>query len=218
MHGPPWLGWPLVLLCAAAGAYCLSRARTGTPEQRREARGEALMGLGMAAMALPASAVTLPAWSPWAFTVVFGAAGLWSVLRRHPHHLVGASAMVYMALAMGTGPAAGGAGHTGHPVAHVSSSAAPGTPGGLPVLTGLLLAYYAVFAVAAGLRLTPAGAETVLDTGAGARTAAGACTEAGARGGRGGAVVCGVRTARPEVIGACRVAMGIGMFAMLLTL
>ncbi|MET9293478.1 DUF5134 domain-containing protein [Streptomyces sp. NPDC003077] len=201
MHGPPWVGWALVVLCAGAGAYCLSRARTGTTGQRREARGEALMGLGMAVMAAPGSASSLPAWSSWVYAVVFGAAGLWAVARRHAHHAVGAAAMVYMTLAMAH-PAAGGAEH-----AHSS----PAAPGGAPALTGLLLAYYAVFAVVAGVRLVP-----VRDG------AAVGCAPEPKRGrGRGGvrmAAYEGGRRARPEVVGACRVAMGIGMFAMLLTL
>ncbi|MFI0258343.1 DUF5134 domain-containing protein [Streptomyces sp. NPDC017056] len=186
MHGPAWVGWLLVLLCAGAGAYCLSSVRRGTAAQRREARGEALMGLGMAAMALPASAVAPPSWWPWVFAAVFGAVGLWALRRRHPHHAVGAAAMVYMSLAM---PAVGG-GHAGH---HLGAAG----PGGLPVLTGLLLAYYAVYIVAAGVRLAPAGA----------------WRPAGAPGPADRA-----RAAWPEVVGACRVTMGIGMFAMLLTL
>ncbi|WP_030017784.1 DUF5134 domain-containing protein [Streptomyces monomycini] len=196
MHGPPWVGWLLVLLCAGAGAYCLSSVRRGTAAQRREARGEALMGLGMAAMAVPATAVVQPPWTPWIFAAVFGAAGLWALLRRHPHHAVGAAAMVYMSLAMvsvpGGGP--GGGGHAAHagPVGHMGS---PGT-GGLPLFTVLLLAYYAVYVVAAGVRLAPAAAPGAADS----------TTKAPAR------------ASWPEVVGACRVAMGIGMFAMLLAL
>ncbi|GCD39185.1 DUF5134 domain-containing protein [Streptomyces chrestomyceticus JCM 4735] len=195
MHGPPWVGWLLVLLCAGAGAYCLSSVRRGTAAQRREARGEALMGLGMAAMAVPATTVAQPPWTPWAFAAVFGAAGLWALLRRHPHHAVGAAAMVYMSLAMvsvpGGGPGGGHATPTGS-MAHVESTG----PGGLPMFTVLLLAYYAVYIVAAGVRLAPAATP-----GAGDRAAQ-----------------APARASWPEVVGACRVAMGIGMFAMLLTL
>ncbi|KAA6224436.1 DUF5134 domain-containing protein [Streptomyces albofaciens JCM 4342] len=195
MHGPPWVGWLLVLLCAGAGAYCLSSVRRGTAAQRREARGEALMALGMAVMALPASTVAQPSWTPWVFAVVFGAAGLWALLRRHPHHAVGAAAMVYMALAMVTVPGGGplSGGHAAH-MEGMERTASMG-PGGLPLLTGLLLAYYAVYVVAAGVRLAPSTAP-----------------------GTPGAAVTPVRAAWPEVVGACRVAMGIGMFAMLLTL
>ncbi|MFH8405616.1 DUF5134 domain-containing protein [Streptomyces sp. NPDC018019] len=194
MHGPSWVGWLLVLLCAGAGAYCLSSVRRGTATQRREARGEALMGLGMAAMAMPASAVAQPPWTPWVFAAVFAVAGLWALVRLHPHHAVGAAAMVYMSLAMvavpGGGPLTGGhASHSGG----MEQMDAMG-PGGLPVLTGLLLTYYAVYVVAAGVRLAPAGPAD------------------------GAPVPAPVRAAWPEVVGACRVAMGIGMFAMLLTL
>ncbi|KOG55531.1 membrane protein [Streptomyces griseoflavus] len=195
MHGPSWVGWLLVLLCAGAGAYCLSSVRRGTAAQRREARGEALMGLGMAVMALPAATVAQPRWTPWVFAVVFGAAGLWALLRRHPHHAVGAAAMVYMALAMVAVP--GGSPLSGGHAAHTGSMEGMGSmgPGGLPLLTGLLLAYYAVYVVAAGVRLAPSAAP-----------------------GTAGTETAPVRAAWPEVVGACRVAMGIGMFAMLLTL
>ncbi|TJZ44109.1 DUF5134 domain-containing protein [Streptomyces piniterrae] len=197
MHGPPWVGWLLVLLGAAAGGYCLSRAGTGTAAQRVEARGEALMGLGMAVMALPASAVAPPSWSPWLFAGVFGAAGLRALALRHPHHVVSSGAMVYMALAMTAAPEtpAGLAGH----VAHTGHSA----PGGVPLLTGLLLGYYSLFVITAGIRLAPAGA---------AGPAGAACTPTAVATGGIAAVP------RPEVLGACRLAMGIGMFAMLLAL
>ncbi|WP_052867201.1 DUF5134 domain-containing protein [Streptomyces niger] len=186
MHGPAMTGWLLVALCAAAGAYCLVRSRGGTerdPRLRGQARGEALMALGMGTMALPASAVPVPGWSAWVWVAVFGAAGLWAALARHQHHAVGSFAMVYMALVMTALPA--GAGHGGH-----------GGAGGVPVLTGLLLAYYAVHAVASGLRLIPAPA--VL--------AAGSAP--------GGAVAA---VPRPELLSACRTAMSMGMFTMLLT-
>ncbi|MFE3887080.1 DUF5134 domain-containing protein [Streptomyces lydicus] len=202
MHAPPLVGWLLVLLCAAAAAYCLVRARTGPDAYRGDARGEGLMALGMAAMALPASAVTQPRWSPWMFTAAFAAAGVWALARRHLHHAVGTFAMVYMALAMvvPSDPmnAAGAAGRTGSmsPMGAMGSMGSMGRaesmgtmgamdhagPGGVPLLTGLLLAYYTVYVIAAGVRLAPA--------------------EAGP----------------PGVLRACRVAMGIGMLAMLLTL
>ncbi|MFJ9410259.1 DUF5134 domain-containing protein [Streptomyces sp. NPDC101393] len=197
MHGPPWVGWLLVLLCVATGGYCLSRVRTGTVAQRVEARGEALMGLGMAVMAVPSSAVPMPPWSAWAFAGVFGAAGLWALAHRHPHHLVGSAAMVHMALAMAAMTAVPAAASAG-PAGHAAHSGHTGT-GGLPLLTGLLLAYYTVFVLVAGIRLVPAGPVRAAGSGPAGALAAG-------------------RGVRREVLGACRVAMGIGMFAMLLTL
>ncbi|MFG2532913.1 DUF5134 domain-containing protein [Streptomyces sp. NPDC048516] len=199
MHAPPLVGWLLVLLCAAAGAYCLVRARTGPDAYRGDARGEGLMALGMAAMALPASAVTPPPWSPWMFTAAFAAAGVWALARRHLHHAVGTFAMVYMALAMTVPPdrmnAAGSVGQTGSmssmgsmgSMGPAESMGAMGAmehagPGGVPLLTGLLLAYYTVYVIAAGVRLVP------------------------------------VDAGPPGVLRACRVAMGIGMLAMLLAL
>ncbi|MEU5209263.1 DUF5134 domain-containing protein [Streptomyces sp. NPDC020742] len=204
MHGPPLVGWLLVVLCAGAGAYCLLRARGAPAARRWETRGEGLMALGMAAMALPASVVAPPAWTSWLFTAGFGAAGLWSLVHRHLHHAVGALAMVYMALAMVLpGDAMSHAGHSGA----VDAMARPGAvaslahsaPGGVPLLTGLLLAYYTVYVLAAGVRLVPASGAVVEGTVPGAAVSAA---------GAGPAVV----------LRACRVAMGIGMLAMLLTL
>ncbi|MFI6728931.1 DUF5134 domain-containing protein [Streptomyces atratus] len=196
MHGPAMSGWLLMALCGATGVYCLLRTRRETGERRRTARAEALMGFGMAAMAVPAAVVTPPVWGWAVYAVLFGAASLralWFSRRstHHLHHLVGSSAMVYMALAMA--PGAGGAhgehgGHTGHDVAVAA--------GGIPLLTGLLLAYYAVYVLRSGARLMPA-----------ATTA-----------GSGGGPVGGGWGAWPELALACRLTMGIAMFTMLLTL
>ncbi|MFE4050525.1 DUF5134 domain-containing protein [Streptomyces sp. YIM B13518] len=144
MHGPASSGWLLVALCAATGAYCLLRMRSHVAEQRRAAGGEALMGFGMAVMAVPAAAFTPPAWAWPALAVVFGAAGLhalWAARTgvRHLHHLVGAGAMVYMAVAMA---ASTGKGH-GHGGA------------GVPLLTGSLLLYFVAYVLATGVRLVP---------------------------------------------------------------
>ncbi|MEE6265943.1 DUF5134 domain-containing protein [Streptomyces diastatochromogenes] len=201
MHTPSLVGWLLVLLCAATGGYCLTRSRGGSPAQRVTARCEALMAVGMAVMALPASVVPPPAWSPWVFTAVFGATALWALVRRHPHHAVGALAMVYMALAM-----VGMPDMAGHPAAGMNGMAGMAgmagmthsAPAGVPLLTGLLLAYYAVYVLAAGARLVPG------DAGAGPRAVVGA--ERGACAGP------------PVVLRACQVAMGLGMLAMLLAL
>ncbi|OQR64088.1 DUF5134 domain-containing protein [Streptomyces maremycinicus] len=180
MHGPASPGWLLVALCAATGAYCLLRMRSGVEEQRRAAGGEALMGFGMAAMAVPAAAFTPPAWAWPAFAAVFGAAALralWAARTsaHHLHHLVGAGAMVYMAAAMAAAPA--------HRHGHGGS--------GVPLLTGVLLLYFTGYVLLAGVRLLPV---------AGAAGAAVAWSD------------------RPEVARACRLSMGIGMLAMLLTM
>ncbi|MER7621008.1 DUF5134 domain-containing protein [Streptomyces sp. NPDC126503] len=185
MHGPALPGWLLVALCALSGAYCLLRIRACAGEQRRAAGGEAVMGFGMAAMALPAAVLTPPAWSWAVYAAVFGAAALHGLAgaRRgghHLHHVVGSLAMVYMAVAM----AAPGA-HGGHTAA-----------GGVPLLTGALLLYYAVYVLRAGRRLVPAPA------GGGAGTG-----DAG-----------GAWTLRPEFTLVCRLAMGLAMLAMLVTL
>ncbi|MCB5166684.1 DUF5134 domain-containing protein [Streptomyces bambusae] len=179
MHGPAVPAWLLVVLCAVSGSSCLLRLRDGPAADRAAAAGEALMAFGMAAMAVPAAAGG--AGRAWLLGAVFGAATLhalwhtgrsaWAALPGSghlAHHLVGSLAMLYMALVM-----AGGHGSAG-----------------VPLLTGLLLLYYAGYVLLAGVRLVPAAA------------------------GHGGPVAVG-RTA--GLVRACRLAMGMGMFAMLLT-
>lgn len=181
MHGPASPGWLLVALCAGTGAYCLVRMRSHREEQRRAAGGEALMGFGMAVMAVPAAVVTPPRWAWVAYAVVFGGAALralWAARTHahHLHHLVGTLAMVYMAAEM-----AASAGHHDH--------------GGVPLLTGVLLLYFAAYTLWSGVRLVP-------------------LTAAPAAGGT-RAVGWGDR---PELSRACRLSMAIAMLAMLLAL
>jgi hypothetical protein len=152
------------------------------------------MGFGMAVMAAPASAVRSA--PPAALVALFAAAAAWELwlvrehrsakreAAHHLHHAVGALAMVYMALAM-----AGGSGG-GH---HSSAAAAAG----IPLLTGVLLAYFAVYVLRSGVRLLPAGT--------------------GGAGGPAGPPGCAVRD-EPGFALACRLAMGTGMIAMLVTL
>ncbi|MEU7551886.1 DUF5134 domain-containing protein [Streptomyces sp. NPDC044571] len=177
--------WLLVLLCAVSGAYCLRRVtRAGGPdrEARGAAAGEALMGFGMAAMAVPAG---IGPWGPRLLLAVFcGAAlhALW-LLRagvHHAHHLVGSLAMAYMAymayLAYLEPPLAG-----------------HGSGAGLPLVTGVLLLYFAGYVLLGGARLVAVGG--------GGQPAAG-----------------GPPARSAELARACRLAMGIGMLAMLLTM
>ncbi|MFJ4839782.1 DUF5134 domain-containing protein [Streptomyces sp. NPDC088746] len=202
MHGPALSGWLLMVLCGATGAYCLLRTRDGTERERGSARAEALMGFGMAAMAVPAALLTLPEWMWVVYAVVFGAAALHAVVYargggHHLHHLVGSLAMVYMAVAMAPGAAhATGGGHAGH---------GAGTAGGVPVLTGTLLVYYALYVLHSAGRLIPAPPPVGVPAG-------------GSGGGHGGMPAAPAWGARPELALACRLTMGIAMFAMLLTL
>ncbi|MEU5825181.1 MULTISPECIES: DUF5134 domain-containing protein [Streptomyces] len=196
MHGPATSGWLLMALCAVTGSYCLLRTRTGSEEERRTARAEALMGFGMAAMAVPAAAVAPPTWGWGVYAVLFGVAALralWFSRRsgHHLHHLVGSSAMVYMAVVMAR---AGGGAHGGH-AAHAMGGHGMAAAGGVPLLTGLLLAYYAVYVLRSGARLVPVAAAAT-----------------------GGGPPPTGWGARPELALACRLTMGIAMFAMLLTL
>ncbi|MFC8428348.1 DUF5134 domain-containing protein [Streptomyces sp. NPDC057253] len=141
MHGPASPGWLLVALCAATGAYCLLRMRSSVEEQRRAAGGEALMGFGMAVMAVPAAVFTPPSWAWPLYAAVFGGAALralWAAraAAHHLHHLVGAGAMVYMAVVMATS--------TGH---HGGA--------GVPLVTGVLLLYFTGYVLLSGARLIP---------------------------------------------------------------
>jgi len=221
VHGPVSSAWLLVALCAVTGMYCLLRMRSGVEEQRRTAGGEALMGFGMAAMAVPAAVVAPPPWAWAAYAAVFGAAAahaLWTALgnAHHLHHLVGASAMAYMAAAM-----------------------AGGTHSGVPVLTAVLLVYFTAYVLWTGTRLLPvAVAGPAGGPGAvGAPAVTGPAGEPGAPGEPGEPGAHRAHRAhrargehrdarelgmpgwgdRPELGRVCRLAMGIGMLAMLLT-
>lgn len=203
MHGGALTGWLLMALCAVSGAYCLLRTRAGTPQERRTARSEALMGFGMAAMAVPAAVLSPPGWAWAAYAVLFGAAALRALrpaLRggHHRHHLVGSLAMVYMAVAMVPAvTGSGGGGHAGH-------GSGGGGAGGIPLLTGALLVYYAFYVLGSAGRLLPGTAMA---------PAGGAGVAVRGPGGFGGGT-----DGQPELTTACRLTMGIGMFAMLLTL
>ncbi|WP_030214045.1 DUF5134 domain-containing protein [Streptomyces bikiniensis] len=198
MHGPALSGWLLAALCAVTGAYCLLRMRACAGEERRAAGGEAVMGFGMAFMALPAAVLTPPGWSWAVYAAVFGATALHGLVAvrhggHHPHHLVSSLAMVYMAVAMAA-PGTAGA-HMGH--------AAAGA-GGIPVLTGGLLLYYAVYVLRTGAGLVPAAAAA----GGPVNGPAGGPAPGGGPVGTGG----------PEMTLACRLSMALGMVAMLVAL
>ncbi|GGZ44166.1 DUF5134 domain-containing protein [Streptomyces bluensis] len=147
MHGAVAPGWLLVALCAAAGVACLLRTRSPVEEQRRTAGDEALMGFGMAAMAVPTAVLAPPRWAWLAYAAVFGAAALralWAARTSPPHlhHAVGALAMVYTAAVMAVAPGA----HGGH------------GPSGVPLVTGALLLYFTAYVLWAGVRLIPVAA------------------------------------------------------------
>lgn len=150
MHGPAMplspsyavSAWLLVLLCAVSGACCLWRS--GRSDGGPAAAGDAVMGFGMALMAVPLG--TGGGWQAPLLGAVFCGAALHAawLLRgglHHAHHLIGSLTMVYMALA------AVGAGQ-GHE---------HGQGAGLPLLTGPLLVYYAGYVVLGGARLVTVG-------------------------------------------------------------
>ncbi|MFE2728642.1 DUF5134 domain-containing protein [Kitasatospora sp. NPDC059327] len=187
MHGPVLVSWLLAALTATSGAYCLSRlgrgpcaadAGAGRLHAYESDAAEALMGLGMAAMAVTGAAVPAALWA-WLFglpaLVFLLAAAHGRTGRAHRlHHAIGGLAMTYMALVMAAAPA------HGH---HHGASA------GAPLLTGALLLYFGGYTLWAGTHLLAAP---------------------------GGQVTVSPRTA--GLPRACRLAMGVGMFAMLLTM
>jgi hypothetical protein len=185
MYGPPVVAWLLVALSVATATTCVLRGG---------ARAEALLGAGMAVMAVPLSVFEPPRWGPAALALVFTAAALHALLpSRHRamhrgHHSVCAGAMAYMAAAMaGTAPATAHPDHAGH----------HGAGGGAPLLTGLLLAYFAAYVLRSGARLVASA------------------DPAAVRPVPGGAIRL---WHAPEVAAASRAAMAMAMFAMLLTL
>ena len=192
MHGPPLVGWLLVVIGSATGVSCLLRTRAGcaaAPGARRTARDEGIMGLGMALMAVPGTAPHEGTWGPPLFAAVFGVIALRSVALAHReshrvHHAVEAAAMVYMALLMTAMPAPGSDGMAD--MTHGTS--------GIPAVTALLLCYFAGYALWTAVRILPAAAPAT----PGAPTA----TLLGA----------------PGVATACRVSLSIGMLAMLLSM
>ncbi|MCQ4041875.1 DUF5134 domain-containing protein [Streptantibioticus rubrisoli] len=191
MHGPPLVGWLLVVIGSATGVSCLLRTRAGcaaAPGERRTARDEGVMGLGMAVMAVPSAALREPAWGPPLFAAAFGLIAIRSVIlvRREPHrahHALEAAAMVYTALLMAV-PS-----HASDGMADMSH----GTPG-IPALTALLLCYFAAYALWTAARMLPAAAP---ETQAAPTTAL---------------------LAAPGLATACRISLSIGMLAMLLTM
>ncbi|MFC8272978.1 DUF5134 domain-containing protein [Streptomyces sp. NPDC057271] len=208
MHGPALSAWLMLTLCGASGAYCLLRARRCAGEERRTAAGEAVMGFGMAAMALPAAVVTPPSWWWSVYAAVFGAAALRALVsvRRgghHLHHLVGSLAMVYMAWPVQ------GAAHGGH--------GSGGGGGSAPLVTAVLLLYYVAYVLRSGARLVPmtvpAAPMTVPAASATVPVAPVTASMALSAGGPAPAWVV-----RPEFTLVCRLSMALAMLAMLVAL
>jgi hypothetical protein len=196
------VAWLLVAFCGLSAGYCLLRtfaARHPLPRaERHRAGGEAVMGGGMALMAVPAASWAPPGWACAALAVLFAASALRAaaLTRRHTphhaHHAIGAAAMAYSAALMAAaGPTA---------MRGMTGMAGTGPPGGVPLLTVALAAYFAVYAVAGGVRLMTSPAP-------------------GAPGGSYGSPEPAPGwLALPELATACRVGMALAMLAMLLTM
>ncbi len=120
------------------------------------------MGFGMAAMAVPTAVFTPPAWAWPLWAAVFGAAGvhgLWAARAsaRHLHHVVGAGAMVYMAVVMAAG--------RGRRIT---------APRRAYPLTAALLLYFTAYVLVTGARLVPVPAVAGGPGSTGPRTGPGA--------------------------------------------
>ncbi|MEU6892720.1 DUF5134 domain-containing protein [Streptomyces sp. NPDC046557] len=181
-------GWLLVALCATSGTYCLLRARRAGRAAGGAAMGEALMGFGMAAMAAPSGI------GPWGPAILLGgfcaatAHALW-LLRGRPRHGHHAHHAVG-SLAMAYMAYLGLSTGAGH--AHGPGH---GQGAGLPLVTGALLVYFAAYILLGGARLVAAGGAQPVAVGGGPAA-----------------------DAPSELTRACRLTMGIGMLAMLLSM
>lgn len=111
--GTPTLGWSIAAVAALVAAVGAVRVMTTRGENRFAAGGDLLMGLCMAAMALPATASWYGAYGMW-WAGAFGLLGLgtfvlavrrtreggWKGGRHWVHLIVGSFGMVIMTLAM----------------------------------------------------------------------------------------------------------------------
>ncbi|MEV4615308.1 DUF5134 domain-containing protein [Kitasatospora sp. NPDC049258] len=194
MHGPAVVTWLVAALSAGAAALCALRLRTGAGRGCAGAASgpaDRESDTAEALMALGMAGMALlpgPVWG-WLFTVLAGAMLLGALGR------VGSSGPRAHRLHHGVGALAMAYMALAMPAgaAHAHHMAA-----GLPPVTGALLVYFGAYSLWSGSRLLSAPART-------------------------GAVAGLVAAAGPAaVLGglgrACRVAMGIGMFAMLLTM
>ncbi|MFR0355874.1 DUF5134 domain-containing protein [Streptomyces sediminimaris] len=205
MGGPPLVGWLLTALGTATGVLCAVRSRAWTVKdrcERRIARAEAVMGVGMALMAAPALARRTGVWGPAVLAVVFVALAVRALLfaRGEPHrlhHTIDAAVMAYMAVVMAV--AAGGM--TPEAMAGMRHGHAPM---GSPLVDLALLGYYIAYVLWAGTRLVPVAAVECAPASplpvAGPRRAAPSVWQA------------------PAVGTACRLSLAIGMLAMVLTM
>ncbi|MFF7638379.1 DUF5134 domain-containing protein [Kitasatospora sp. NPDC008050] len=195
MDGPAVLSWLLALLTAGTGGICLLRLRRTTGAAPDRGRGsdamEAAMGLGTAAMIALGDRLPAALW-----VVLFGllcagslgAAAGRGAGGRRAHRLHHAVGAAAMAY---MALAMGGA-----PQQHAGMA----MPMGRPAVTGLLLVYFGCYALWSGSRLL---------------TVPGHPGSPGAPGTLGTSVLGDRGGPLPQ---ACRLAMGVGMFAMLLVL
>ncbi|MFI9276121.1 DUF5134 domain-containing protein [Kitasatospora sp. NPDC052896] len=197
MPGPAVLSWLLVLLAATTGAFCLARLRTGAAGGHRASResdaAEAVMALGMAAMVLGGDRLPAPLWG--GLFGLLGAVFLVAAAGRPGPPGLRAHRLHHAVGALAMGYMALAMGRSPHP-----ADSGMVMPTGVPPLTGPLLLYFGCFALWTGSRLLTATGHPAAAAPAPASSRPGSLLTA---------------AALPQ---ACRLAMGVGMFAMLLTL
>ncbi|UED82805.1 DUF5134 domain-containing protein [Streptomyces profundus] len=190
MHGPVLVNWLLVVVCGATGGYCLARLRRAAPGERQGRGLEAAMGLGMALMALSMAGGVAGAAPPsWLLVALAAASTLGAAL-----------------------PLGAGARHRAHHLVEGAAmlamawAMAGGHPGhGPPGWAGPALVYFGLYALRAAPRLLPLPAGTAAGSAVG--TAVGTAAGTGAAG----------DGQRPDEVGAaCRLALSLGMFTMVL--
>ncbi|MPY59922.1 DUF5134 domain-containing protein [Streptomyces spongiae] len=151
------LTWSIAAVAALVAAVSAVRVMTTSGETRFAAGGDLLMGLCMAAMALPATATWYGASGMW-WAVTFGLLGLgavamavrqtrasgWQQGRHWVHLIVGSAGMVIMTLAMTTTPSG--------PVLALGHGSMAGMPGmaGMESMPGMDMAGVGAHGATAG--------------------------------------------------------------------
>lgn len=136
------LGWSIAAIAALVAAVSAVRLTTTSGESRFAASGDLLMGLCMAAMALPSTAAWYAGYGMW-WAAAFAALGLWGAVlavkntreygwkrgRHWVHLIVGSSGMVIMTLAMTSTPSG--------PVLALGHGSAAGRMAGMEDMAGM---------------------------------------------------------------------------------
>ncbi|MCX5213960.1 DUF5134 domain-containing protein [Kitasatospora sp. NBC_00240] len=233
MHGPAVVTWLLAALTATSGTYCLSRLRGPSCERpgpgarhgvlsHESAAAEALMGLGTAAMAVSGGVVPPAVWA-W----VFGLPGAWFLFAALAPRAAAPRSPVRYPRVLPPAPLDPGVPGSGVPGPPRPYSAGPHSPAPHSPARRVHRLHHAIGALAMtymALAMAGSPAHSHHQTGAGLPLLTGGLllyfggytlwTGSRLLATPGGVLPTGT-TGLPQ---ACRLTMGIGMFAMLLTL